>query len=286
MKIIVTGAGGQLGHDLVRILGKWHEVVGFDRKSMDVCDLDQCKEIIYSSKPDIVIHAAAFTAVDQAEVDRDKAYLVNAYGSRNVAICAQEIGAKICYVSTDYVFDGNSKNPYTEYDNTNPIGIYGKSKRAGELLVQNLSNRFFIVRTSWLYGLYGNNFVKTMIKVAQEKKSLKVVNDQVGSPTYTVDLTYFLASLINTDYYGIYHASNTGTCTWYEFAKTIFEEYGIDVNLEPCSTEEFPRPAPRPKYSVLEHMSIRANGFEDLRHWRDALKAFLNELRNSTRHRL
>ena len=279
VKILVTGANGQLGKDVIRILEAEHEVFGFSRKEMDIRDLDCCLEVMDRFRPDAVIHCAAYTAVDQAESEPDEAFRVNAFGSRNIALAAERVGSKICYISTDYVFDGMSDVPYNEYDNTNPASVYGKSKRAGEQLVQSLSSKYFIVRTSWVYGRNGNNFVKTMLRLAKERDKLKVVHDQVGSPTYTVDLSRFLSDLIVTDKYGIYHASNTGRCSWYEFACAIFEESGISVQVDPCTTEEFPRPAPRPKFSVLDHMSIRANGFSDLRHWREALKEFLQELK-------
>lgn len=278
MKLLVTGANGQLGQDLMRLLKDEFELYGFDRNEMDITDLEQCKQVMERVRPDAVIHTAAHTAVDLAESEPDAAYSVNAVGSRNVAVAAGLVGAKICYISTDYVFDGRADQPYNEYDSTNPTGIYGKSKRAGEIAVQTLNNRSFIVRTSWVYGLYGNNFVKTMLKLGREKDRLKVVHDQVGSPTYTVDLCAFLADLVRTEKYGIYHASNTGSCSWYEFAQAIFEESGIRIHLEPCTTEEFPRPAPRPAYSVMDHMSIRTNGFKDLRPWREGLRAFLAEV--------
>lgn len=282
MKILVTGANGQLGQDLMRLLKDSFELYGFDRNDMDITDLDQCKQVMERIRPDVVIHAAAHTAVDMAESEPDAAYKVNAVGSRNVAVAANLVGSKVCYISTDYVFDGLGNKPYNEYDNTNPTGIYGKSKRAGEIAVQTLCDRYFIVRTSWVYGVHGNNFVKTMLKLGKEKDQLKVVHDQIGSPTYTVDLSAFLAELIQTEKYGIYHASNTGVCSWYEFAQAIFEESGIDILLEPCTTKEFPRPAPRPKYSVMDHMSIRTNGFTDLPHWRKALQSFLKELGDMT----
>lgn len=271
-----------MGQDLTKLLLKGnHEVYAYDRAEMDITDLDQTMNIIGHDRPEAIVHAAAYTAVDQAEADRDAAYLVNAVGSRNVAVAAERIGAKVCYISTDYVFDGNGTVPYNEYDNTNPTSVYGSSKRAGEHAVQTLCSRYYIVRTSWVYGRFGNNFVKTMLKLGREKDRLKVVHDQIGSPTYTVDLSYFLADLIQTEKYGIYHASNSGVCSWYEFAKAIFEESGINIILEPCATEDFPRPAPRPKYSVMDHMSIRTNGFTDLRNWREALKSFLQELKGN-----
>lgn len=277
MRILITGANGQLGKDLVRILNDKHEVMGTDRNEMDVTNQEQCNLVIDEFHPDVVIHTAAYTAVDQAESDPDGAFLLNAVGTRNAVVAAEQVGAKFCYISTDYVFDGRGNCPYNEYDNTNPESIYGKSKRAGEILTQSLSSRFFIVRTSWVFGINGNNFVKTMLKLGIEKERLKVVHDQVGSPTYTVDLSVFLSDLIETENYGIYHASNEGVCSWFEFAEDIFKESGINVIVEPCTTEDFPRPAPRPKYSVMDHMSIRTNGFADLRNWREALKAFLKE---------
>ncbi len=283
MKILITGANGQLGKDLMRILEERVKVYGFNRNEMDITSLEQCKEIIGKVRPDAIIHAAGYTAVDLAESDQDAAFRVNAVGSRNLAVAARESGAKLCYISSDYVFDGNASQPYNEYDRTNPCSIYGRSKRAGELAIQTLTHQHFIVRTSWLYGLHGNNFVKTMLKLSKEKDRLSVVHDQVGSPTYTVDLCFFLAELIQTDKYGIYHASNTGKCSWFEFAKAIFEESGISVILDSCSTDQFPRPALRPKYSVMDHMSIRINDFQDLRHWREALKVFLVELMEKER---
>jgi dTDP-4-dehydrorhamnose reductase len=285
MKVLVTGASGQLGRDVVLLLEKeGHDVLACDRDQMDITNQAQCNEVISSYHPEVVIHCAAYTAVDAAETDIDGAYKVNAVGTRNVAVAAEKTGAKLIYISTDYVFDGKSVDPYQEYDNTNPQSVYGKSKRAGEWLVQSLSSRWFVVRTSWVYGLHGNNFVKTMLKLGQEKPKLQVVHDQKGSPTYTLDLAGFLMELMTTEMYGIYHASNSGTCTWYEFTQAIFEEaqttggVSIQAKLEPCTTEQFPRPAPRPVNSVMDHMSIRTNGLTDLRPWRDGLKDFIFSL--------
>lgn len=286
MKVLVTGAAGQLGQDVVLLLQhQGHEVLGCDRQEMDITDLDGCTQVIGEFGPDAVIHCAAHTEVDAAESDIDAAYLINATGTRNVALASEKAGAKLVYISTDYVFDGMGEQPYHEYDNTDPKSIYGKSKRAGEVLVQSLSSKFFIVRTSWVYGKYGNNFVKTMLKFGQEKPMLQVVDDQKGSPTYTVDLARFLLVLIQTEKYGVYHASNSDYCTWFEFTQAIFAEaedilgLKISAKLEPCTTEQFPRPAPRPRNSVMEHLSIRTNGFQDIRHWREGLRDFLLELK-------
>ncbi|MEK8131074.1 dTDP-4-dehydrorhamnose reductase [Paenibacillus filicis] len=283
MKVLVTGATGQLGQDVVSLFAESHQVVGLGSKQLDIVDDKACMEQVQQFQPDVIIHCAAYTAVDLAEQEADYAYAVNAVGTRNLVNAANVVGSKFCYISTDYVFDGHGTTPYREYDNTNPSGVYGKSKRAGELLVQSLSRKFFIVRTSWVYGLHGNNFVKTMLKLATEREHLKVVHDQVGSPTFTEDLSKFLLELVVTDKYGIYHASNTGACSWYEFAKAIFEEAQVTVRLEPCTTEEFPRPAARPPFSVMDHMSIRTNVLQDLRPWREGLKEFLKKYLQNTK---
>lgn len=284
MKVLVTGANGQLGKDVAAIFqGEGHIVVTCDRHVLDITDQAACFLALQDHKPDAVIHCAAYTAVDQAEQEVDEAYAVNAAGTRNMVVASERVGAKFCYISTDYVFDGLSEGTYYEYDTTNPQTVYGKSKRAGELLVQSLSSAYFIVRTSWIYGLHGKNFVETMLRLGMEKPEIKVVNDQKGSPTFTVDLAYFLLELVQTEKYGIYHASNTGTCTWYEFAKTIFTEAEsisgkhYPVVVYPCTTEEYPVPAPRPKNSVMEHNAIRTNGLKDLRPWREGLCDFLQQ---------
>jgi len=278
LKILVTGANGQLGQELVHLPARPDiEIAGFGRGELDVTEPEQCRNVIGSYKPEVVIHCAAYTKVDQAESEPDEAYRVNADGTRNAALAAEQIGAKFVYISTDYVFDGKANAPYRENDRPDPQSVYGKSKLAGEQLVQSLSSRYFIVRTSWVYGKYGSNFVKTMLRLAEERDRLKVVNDQVGSPTYTLDLAQFLLELVKTDHYGIFHVSNTGACSWYEFAKAIFEERGLHVQVEPCATAEFPRPAPRPAYSVLDHGAIRAHGLKPLRPWREALRSFLQQ---------
>ncbi|MGG1655940.1 dTDP-4-dehydrorhamnose reductase [Geobacillus sp. BMUD] len=277
MKVVVTGARGQLGIDVVHLLeDKGYKVYGYGREELDITNFDQVKQVISEVKPDVVIHAAAYTKVDLAESERDQAFLVNAYGTRNVAVASETVGAKLVYISTDYVFDGTAKEPYNEFAPTNPLSVYGKSKLAGEQFVRDLHSKFFIVRTSWVYGKRGNNFVKTMVKLAQERDELMVVHDQVGCPTYTVDLAQCIFDLIQTEKYGIYHVSNSGHCSWYEFAKAIFEEVGIEMKVNPCTTQDFQRPAPRPMYSVFEHMALRLNGFHQMRNWREALKEFIH----------
>ncbi|MDQ0339459.1 dTDP-4-dehydrorhamnose reductase [Caldalkalibacillus uzonensis] len=275
-KVLVTGANGQLGYDMIKVFNsKEFDVVGFGKSELNVANQDLVNEIIYNVKPDIVIHCAAYTNVDQAETEPNKAFLVNAIGARNIAVATERFGAKLVYISTDYVFDGQKKEPYHEFDQPCPINIYGKSKLAGEQYVRDFHSRYFIVRTSWVYGKNGNNFVKTMLKLAKEKKALKVVNDQKGCPTYTVDLANVILELVRSEKYGIYHVTNSGSCTWYEFANTIFEHANINVNVEACTTKDFPRPAMRPANSILDHLSLRLNGYKEVRHWKDALQDFL-----------
>lgn len=286
MKVLITGAHGQLGQDIARIFNlAGHDVFSCGRKELNVTDLDHCRQVISTRRPDWIIHCAAYTAVDAAETDVEAAYVVNAIGTRNMALAAEKIDAKIVFISTDYVFSGTTERPYIEYDFPHPQSVYGKSKLAGEQMVQSFCSRWFIVRTSWLFGLHGNNFVKTMLRLGQEKPLLKVVNDQKGSPTYTVDLAQFLINLITTEKYGLYHASNSGSCTWYEFTEAIFEEareqlgLKITAELQPCTTAEFPRPAPRPANSTMDHLAIRLNQLEDLPHWREGLKQFMVDMK-------
>ncbi|RYM00279.1 dTDP-4-dehydrorhamnose reductase [Sporolactobacillus sp. THM7-7] len=275
-KVIVTGGRGQLGTELTRMLeNKGFDTYSFGHRALDITNLNQVRETVQEIKPDAVCHGAAYTAVDQAETDRDNAFLVNAIGTRNVAIAAEEADAKLVYVSTDYVFNGEKAGAYSEFDFPSPLGVYGQSKYAGEQFVRDFHSKFFIARTSWVYGPYGGNFVKTMLRLAKDHDKLKVVNDQKGCPTYTKDLAEKIVELIQTDKYGTYHVSNSGSCTWYEFAKAIFDIKKIDIRIDPCTTEEFPRPAKRPKNSVFEHMALRLNGFDDVRHWKAALEAFL-----------
>lgn len=277
LKIVITGTNGQLGRELTEWKTESADIIGLGRNELDITSLPACRNLFTLHRPDVVIHCAAYTAVDKAESEPDEAFRVNAAATRNVAVAAREVGAKLCYISTDYVFDGTGTVPYNEYDRTNPQTAYGKSKLAGEQAVQTLHDRFYIVRTSWVYGKYGNNFVKTMLKIAGERDQLKVVADQIGSPTYTYDLAGFLLELVQTDYYGIYHASNSGICSWFDFAKAIFEDSGTDILLESCTTADFPRPAPRPAYSVMDHTAIRSNGLQLLRPWREALNHYLKD---------
>ncbi|MDN3954732.1 dTDP-4-dehydrorhamnose reductase [Sporolactobacillus laevolacticus] len=275
-KVLVTGGHGQLGAELTLMLQKkGFETYGLGHQELDITDLEHVRKVLREIKPDVICHTAAYTAVDKAESDRDNAFLVNAYGTRNIAIAAEEVSAKLVYVSTDYVFNGEKEGTYSEFDFPSPLGVYGQSKYAGEQFVRDFHSKFFITRTSWVYGQYGGNFVKTMLKLAETHEQLKVVNDQKGCPTYTKELAEKIIELFQTDKYGVYHLSNSGSCTWYEFAKAIFEIKGINVKVDPCTTDEFPRPAKRPKNSEFEHMALRLNGFKDIRAWKEALKDFL-----------
>ncbi len=278
--ILVTGAKGQLGSDLVNLLKlSGYRVIGMGKSELDITNEEEVNKVVTLLKPDIIIHCAAYTQVDKAESEPDLAFLINAIGTRNIAVAAENNDSKLVYISTDYVFDGNSTKPYHEFSPVSPINIYGSSKLAGEMMVRDFHSKFFIVRTSWVFGINGNNFVKTMLQLSKEKEKLKVVNDQTGCPTYTVDLSRCILQLIETNKYGIYHVSNTGSCTWFDFAKEIFRQTNKTVKLEPCTSDEFPRPAKRPVNSVIDQMGIRINQFDPLPYWQDALNRFLLQLK-------
>lgn len=289
MKVLITGISGMLGVDLYQTLKEKHEVVGFDLKEFpstsfspspvqrgDITRIDEVKRAFNELAPQMVIHAAAYTDVDGCERDPDKAYKVNTLGTRNVCLASQEPNIPIIYISTDFVFDGNQDSPYLEFDQPHPISIYGRSKLAGEEYVKTLLNKYFVVRTSWLYGHYGRNFVETMLQLASQKKELKVVNNQVGSPTYTRDLSGKIKELLPTELYGIYHITNSGSCSWYEFAREILELAGIKgAQLKPITSEELDRPASRPKFSVLENYCLRLALGKSMRDWQEALRDYI-----------
>lgn len=279
MKVLVTGAKGQLGQDVLCLLENqpW-EVFGFGREELDITNEEQVREKVLAIKPNIIIHTAAYTQVDQAESDEETAFKVNAEGTKYLAQAAEAVEAKFCYVSTDYVFDGTNNEPYKTNDETNPQTIYGKSKLAGEQYTSEYCSKYFVVRTSWVFGLHGNNFVKTMLRLADERSELEVVNDQFGSPTYTNDLARFIIELVETNKYGIYHASNSGVCSWYEFAKEIFRQSNRNINVNAISTAEFQRPAQRPAYSVLEQKKIAEQGLIMLPNWKEALGRYLSKM--------
>jgi dTDP-4-dehydrorhamnose reductase len=279
--VLVTGAEGQLGSDLVLLLVlSGYKVFGMGKSELDITNEEEVNKVVSFLKPEIIIHCAAYTQVDNAESDSDTVFLINGIGTRNIAIAAESNHSKLIYISTDYVFDGCSTTAYHEFSPVTPINIYGTSKLAGEMMVRDFHSKFFIVRTSWIFGVNGNNFVKTMLQLSKEREQLKVVHDQIGCPTYTVDLSKCIIQLMETNKYGIYHVSNSGSCSWFDFAKEIFEQTKIPIKLEPCTTDEFPRPAKRPKYSILDHMSLRINNFEPMPHWKSALTRFLLQLKD------
>ena len=278
MIVLVTGVNGQLGHDVVKELTKkGHEAHGTDRNTLDITNEADVHSYVRKVKPDAIIHCAAYTNVDQAETDRDSAYQVNALGTKYLAEAANEIKAKMVLVSTDYVFNGSATEPYEVDQPTEPLGVYGETKLAGEQYLANSLEQYFIVRTAWVYGINGHNFVKTMLRLGEERGEVGVVHDQVGSPTYTVDLAALLVELIETEKYGVYHATNSGVCSWHDFAVEIFKQAGLDVKVNPLTSEQYPRPAARPKYSVLSKKKMEEQGFTPLRDWKEALSAYLSE---------
>lgn len=274
MKVIITGSNGQLGKELTKQMDGKYELICTDRESLDILNFEKVEKFIIDKKPDVVINCAAHTAVDVCETDIDNAYKINALGPRNLAIACEKIGAKFVQVSTDYVFDGSGKRPYREDDITCPNSIYGTSKLMGEQFTKEFCSKYFIVRTAWLYG-DGNNFVKTMLKLAETNIELNVVDDQVGSPTSTVDLAKAIIELMNTEYYGTYHGTCEGQCSWYDFAKKIFELKNIDIKVNPVTSEEFKRPAPRPAYSVLDNFMFRLIKLNSFRNWEESLGEYL-----------
>ncbi|MGF7118951.1 dTDP-4-dehydrorhamnose reductase [Methanobacterium oryzae] len=278
MKVLIIGSEGMLGHDLVDILSKENEISTTTIWTLDITDIEKTIKTVKEINPDVVVHAAAFTDVNGSESKKDLAYQVNVIGTRNVAVACRETDSALVYICTDYVFDGTKGTSYYEYDQTNPLSVYGKTKHLGEVYIRDILNKFYIVRTAWLYGFHGPNFVTTMLNLAKTKNSISVVDDQIGSPTYTVDLAKAVAELIKKPAYGIYHITNSGSCSWYEYAKEIFEIAGIDIEVKPVSTEEYPQPAPRPKYSVLENYNWKMEGFEEIRDYKEALRDYMKLL--------
>lgn len=279
MKVLVTGANGQLGYDVVKELQKQNiECYGATRQDFDVVDFNATKEFITNYMPDVVIHCAAYTAVDKAEDEQGLCYLVNASATENIAEICKKINAKMLYISTDYVFDGTKDGFYEVDDEPNPINVYGKTKLLGEQAVQRILDKYFIVRISWVFGEHGNNFVKTMLRLGKEHKEISVVADQYGSPTYTADLASLLVEMIQTDKYGIYHTTNEGLCTWAEFAEEIFKISGLNVKVNYITTAEYPAKAKRPLNSRLSKNSLIINNFNKLPLWQKSLKIFVDKI--------
>lgn len=279
MRFLITGTSGQLGYDIIRELQKrnYNEYLGVGKEEMDITNEESVMKTITEYKPDIIFHCAAYTAVDRAEDCKEEAYAVNVEGTKNIVNGAKKVNAKIIYISTDYVFDGTKEGLYEIEDPVNPQSIYGKTKLEGENLVKTYANHF-IVRTSWVFGIHGNNFVKTMLRLSESKEELSVVKDQVGSPTYTVDLAKALVDIALTEKYGTYHINNEGYCSWAEFAKTIFKVNHRNVKVNPIPTSEYKTKATRPLNSKLSKKALTENGFSLLPSFEDALERYKEEL--------
>lgn len=279
MKVLVTGVKGQLGYDVMAELAKRNiEAIGVDIDEMDITDKISVEKVIGEAAPDVVVHCAAYTAVDAAEDNEALCRRVNADGTRNIAEVCKKLDCKMVYISTDYVFDGQGTRPWEPDDERHPLNVYGQTKYEGELAVQENLSKYFIVRIAWVFGKNGKNFVKTMLKLAETHDKLTVVNDQFGSPTYTYDLARLLVDMIQTDKYGIYHATNEGICTWYEFACEIFRQAGVKIEEAPVPASEYPAKAKRPENSRLDKSKLTENGFERLPSWQDALGRYLKEI--------
>lgn len=279
MKLLVTGTKGQLGYDVCKVLSaRGIEHRGVDIEDFDITNVQATHDYIAAYRPDGVIHCSAWTAVDRAEDELEKVRAVNAEGPRNIASVCKEIGAKLVYISTDYVFPGTGDRFYEPDDPTGPLGAYGVTKLEGERAVQALLERYFIVRVSWVFGKNGSNFIKTMLRLAETKSELNVVCDQIGSPTYTADLAPLLCDMVESEKYGVYHATNEGICSWAEFAEEIFRLSGKDVKVNPVPTSEYPTRAVRPLNSRMSKAKLEAMGFSRLPDWHDALVRYLREL--------
>ena len=292
MKILITGSNGQLGTELGKILRNGISELGpiprqlleAELRCIDVEDLDitageEVCRYIQDFAPDLILNCAAYTNVDACESNRDDAFKVNALGPRNLAVCAERIGAKLVHLSTDYVFSGDGTTPYREYDLPSPRSVYGASKLAGEQYVRDFSIRWFIIRTSWLYGYAGRNFVKTILKYSRERSELNVVDDQRGNPTNAADLAHHVLKIAATEEYGVYHCTGGGECSWYEFARRIVGLSGASAEVKPCSTDEYPSSTRRPPYSSLDNMMLRLTVGDEMRNWEDALQYFLQNFK-------
>ncbi|MBQ2699594.1 MAG: dTDP-4-dehydrorhamnose reductase [Clostridia bacterium] len=281
MKVWVTGAAGQLGHDVMKRLYELNiEAKGTDVQELDLTDRGATLAAIESYQPDVVVHCAAYTAVDQAEDEPEKCARINVDATRNVALGCQKTGAKLVYISTDYVFNGQGEHPFLEDQLKEPINAYGLTKAQGEDVCRELVEKLFIVRISWVFGINGKNFVKTMLRLGAERKELTVVCDQIGSPTYTWDLAQLLCQMIQTQKYGVYHATNEGYCSWQEFAQAIMDKAGLDCIVKPILSKDYPAKAKRPFNSRMSKKKLDEAGFARLPHWEDALERYLQELKD------
>lgn len=291
MKLLITGAKGQLGRQITSIIENKKSRLGdIDKiyydvelksvgsKELDITKLYDVLNLTYDFKPDVIINCAAYTNVDKCEADKDNAFKVNALGVKNLAVAADKIGAKILHVSTDYVFDGTSSLPVSEYEIPQPKSVYGKTKLLGEEYVRESCRKYFIVRTAWLYGNYGKNFVYTIMNEAKDKGHLNVVNDQIGNPTNAEDLAYHILKIILTNQYGIYHCTGNGQCSWYDFACKIIEYSKVNCVVDYMTSDKLDRAAKRPAYSSLDNMMLRLTVGDEMRPWDIALKDFIDSI--------
>ncbi len=286
-KILVTGANGQLGNDLVAMLGSSYEVTRIDIEDVDICSATDLNRVVKRIGPDLVIHAAAYTAVDECESNEEKAMMINGVGTKNIACAALEVGARLFYYSTDYVFDGTKDSAYVEDDKVGPMTVYGRSKLAGEIAVRETIENSLIIRIAWVYGKHGQNFVRTMLKLGkaqierresgEEVNTLRVVNDQFGNPTWTEEIVRQTEKLIESEMTGVVHATSSKETTWYKFACDIFNFSNMEVEIEPCTSLEYPRPAQRPPRSTLENKRLKVAGINIMRDYNIALKACLEK---------
>lgn len=280
MVVLVTGANGQLGQSLQFIAPNYPELhfIFCSSTDLDISNAENCQAVFAKMKPNYCINAAAYTAVDKAESETEKAHLINVIGAKNLAVVCKQYATVLLHISTDFVFDGNASKPYLEKDIPNPTGVYGQTKLDGEKAIQAVFENYFIIRTSWVYSQFGNNFMKTMLRLASERDSISVVNDQIGTPTNAVDLAEALVKIIQhcqtepVKGYGIYNFSNEGQCSWYDFAKKIFEINNINIDLKSIQTSGFPTPAKRPKYSVLDKTKIKSTFGINIKNWEVSLK--------------
>jgi dTDP-4-dehydrorhamnose reductase len=280
VRILVTGAKGQLGFDVVNEAEKrGYEVVGVDIDELDITNSGQVNAVLTRVNPDVVFHCAAWTAVDAAEDNVEKVRAVNAHGTENIAKICGKLDCKLIYISTDYVFDGRGDKPWKPDDKCNPLGVYGQTKYEGELAAEKYCEKLFIIRASWVFGINGSNFVKTMLNLAKTRDNLSIVNDQIGTPTYSFDLARLLIDMAESDKYGIYHATNEGGyISWFDFASEIFKQANVEIELKPVTSAEFPAKAKRPLNSRLYKKKLAESGFKSLPDWKDALQRYLREL--------
>lgn len=279
MRVLVTGVKGQLGYHVVEELEKrGHAAVGVDIDEMDITDAEQTRRVITGAQAEAVVHCAAYTAVDAAEEHVELCRKVNVDGTGNIAKVCGELGLKMVYISTDYVFNGEGLRPWEPEDEAEPLNVYGQAKYDGEVQVRNYVDKYFIVRTAWVFGEHGHNFINTMLRLGRERGKVSVVNDQIGSPTYTRDLAVLLVDMIETEKYGIYHATNEGYCSWYEFAVEIFRQAGMEVQVSPQTSDELQAKAKRPHNSRMDKAKLETSGFRRLPSWQDALRRYLEHV--------